>query len=104
MRPHGIAERRRHTVPGRKNMRAPLLAGEGPLAKARPVVAFLVVIGLFGAGVAISGVVGALLLGVLALGVAVLLAATWRALTPTDRVMRVVVLGMLVAVAIIQVR
>jgi hypothetical protein len=85
-------------------MRAPLLAGNGPLAKVRPLVVFVVVIGLFAAGVLISGVLGAALLGLLAVGVAVLLATTWRALTPTDRVMRVVVLAVLVAVAVLQLR
>jgi hypothetical protein len=91
-------------VPGRKNMRAPLVPGDGPLARVRPILVFIVVIGLFAAGVTIGGVLGALLLGVLAVGVAVLLATTWTVLKPSDRVMRVVVLGLLVAVAIIQLR
>jgi hypothetical protein len=91
-------------VQGRRNMRAQLLAGDGPLARVRPLAVFVVVIGLFAAGVAIGGVVGAILLGVLAAGIAVLLATTWKVLKPSDRVMRVVVLGLLVAVAIIQLR
>lgn len=91
-------------MPGRKNMRAPLLPGQGPLARARPLAVFVVVIGLFAAGVLVSGVVGALLLGLLAAGVVVLLATTWRVLGPTERVLRLVVLAILVTVAILQLR
>ncbi len=91
-------------MPGRRNMRAKLLPGDGPLARVRPILVFVVVIGLFAAGVGISGPLGALLLGVLALGVGVLLAATWKALSPTDRVMRVGVFVLLVVIAIIQLR
>jgi chromate transport protein ChrA len=91
-------------VQGRRNMRAPLLAGNGPLARVRPILVFVVVIALFATGVLVSGVVGAIVLGVLAAAVAVLLATTWRALSSSDRVMRVVVLGILVAVAIMQLR
>ncbi|MBC6449623.1 hypothetical protein GPZ80_20895 [Actinokineospora sp. HBU206404] len=61
--------------------------------------AFLVVIGLFTAGVLVRGVLGAALLGLLAAGVAVLLAATWQALSPGHRFGRVLVLVVLVAVA-----
>jgi hypothetical protein len=85
-------------------MRAQLLPGQGPLARVRPLAVFVVVIGLFAAGVLVSGVVGALLLGVLAVGVGVLLATTWRLLAPTERVARLVVLAILVAVAILQLR
>lgn len=46
------------------------------------------------------GVLGAALLGVLALGVGALLAGTWHALSAPARVGRVVVLGVLVAVAV----
>ncbi|TCO50866.1 hypothetical protein [Actinocrispum wychmicini] len=91
-------------MPGRRNMRAPLLAGDGPLAKVRPLVVFVVVVGLFAAGVAVGGAVGAILLGVLGVGVAILLAVTWKVLSPSDRVMRVAVLGLLAAVAIMQLR
>jgi hypothetical protein len=70
----------------------------------RPILVFIVVVGLFAAGVLVSGVLGAALLALLAVGVGVLLAATWRVLKPTDRVMRVVVLGILVVIAIIQLR
>ncbi|MGH3859346.1 MAG: DUF6703 family protein [Actinokineospora sp.] len=65
-----------------------------------PLLAFLVVIGLFIAGVLVKGVLGAALLGLLAVGVAVLLAATWQALSPVHRLGRVLVLGVLVAVAL----
>ncbi|MET0234680.1 MAG: DUF6703 family protein [Kibdelosporangium sp.] len=91
-------------MPGRKNLRAPLVAGDGPLARARPLAVFVVVIGLFTAGVLVSGVLGALLLGLLAAGVVALLATTWRVLGPTERVLRLVVLAILVVVAILQVR
>jgi chromate transport protein ChrA len=91
-------------VQGKKNMRTPLLAGDGPLARVRPIVVFVVVIGLFAAGVLVSGVIGALLLGLLAVGVGVLLATTWKVLSPSDRMMRAVVLAVLAGVAILQLR
>ncbi|MEV4317970.1 hypothetical protein [Actinocrispum sp. NPDC049592] len=91
-------------MPGRRNMRVKLLPGDGPLARVRPILVFIVVIGLFAAGVGISGPLGALMLGVLALGVGVLLAVTWKALGPTDRVMRIGVFVLLVAIAILQLR
>jgi hypothetical protein len=91
-------------VGGRRNLRAQLLPGDGPLARAKPLAAFVVVIGLFLAGVLVSGVVGALLLGLLAVGVGVLLATTWRVLGPSERVLRLLVLAVLVAVAILQLR
>jgi hypothetical protein len=81
-------------------MQTPLLAGNGPLARVRPILVFIVVIGVFAAGMLIGGVLGAALLGVLAVGVGVLLATTWKALRPTDRVMRVVVLLILVGIAV----
>jgi hypothetical protein len=87
-------------VAGRKSMRNPLLAGNGPLAKVSPILAFVVVLGLFVAGVLVKGVIGAALLGLLALGVATLLVGAWKVLKPSDRVLRVVVLLMLVTVAI----
>lgn len=85
---------------GRRSLRAPLLAGNGPLARVSPVVVFLVVAAVFTLGVVMGGPTGALLLGLLALGVAVLLAATWQALEPGQRVLRALVLVVLVAVAI----
>jgi hypothetical protein len=89
-------------VGAKRNMRAPLLAGDGPLARVRPVAVFVVVVGLFAAGVLISGVIGALLLGALAVGVGVLLATTWRVLRPGERVLRLAALAILAAVAIAQ--
>jgi hypothetical protein len=81
-------------------MRAQLLDGDGPLARVPPLVAFLAVAAIFAAGVLIGGGTGALLLGALAAGVAVLLATTWSVLAPGQRVGRVLVLLVLVAVAI----
>jgi len=85
---------------GRRPSRVPLLAGDGPLAKVPPVVAFLVVIALFATAVLVRGPVGAALLGLLAAGVGVLLANTWAVLSPSARVGRLVVLAVLVAVAV----
>jgi hypothetical protein len=87
-------------VAGKRSTRAPLIAGSGPLAGVPPLVAFIAVIVLFGAGVLIKGVPGAALLGLLALGVAILLATAWRALTPVQRALRLIVLGVLIAVAV----
>jgi hypothetical protein len=81
-------------------MRAPLLSGNGPLARVTPFVAFLVVAAVFAVGVIVGGGTGALLLGALAAGVAVLLGATWRVLSPGQRAGRVFVLVVLAAVAI----
>lgn len=85
---------------GRRSLRAPLLSGSGPLARVTPIVAFLVVAAVFAVGVLVGGALGALLLGVLAAGVAVLIAATWRVLSPGQRAGRVLILAILVAVAI----
>lgn len=85
---------------GRRDPSRPLLPGDGPLARIPPVAAFAVVVVVFAAAVIVGGVVGAALLGVLALGVVVLLAATWPHLTATDRIGRVLVLAVLVAVAV----
>ncbi|HWO61782.1 MAG TPA: hypothetical protein VNO31_17295 [Umezawaea sp.] len=77
-----------------------LIPGDGPLAKVPGTVAFLLVIGLFAAGVLVRGVLGAALLGILLAGVLVLLAATWKALAPAGRALRIVVILVLVAVII----
>lgn len=82
----------------RGNRRAALVPGRGPLAKAPPALAFLLVIVLFGLGVWLGGPVGAGLLGVLLLGVLTLLVGTWHRLTPAERVARVGVLLVLVGV------
>jgi hypothetical protein len=87
-------------VAGKRSLKARLLPGEGPLARVTPLAAFLVVTVLFVLGVVIRGSLGALFLGVLAAGVGVLLAATWRVLAPTQRVGRVLVLAVLVAIAV----
>lgn len=82
------------------NSKRPLLPGDGPLARVRPVVAFLVVLGLFLTGVLVGGTVGATLLGVLVVGAIALLAATWQVLTPAQRTLRVVVLLVLVVITV----
>jgi predicted neutral ceramidase superfamily lipid hydrolase len=80
--------------------RGRLLPGEGPLSRVPPVVAFAVVAALFAAGVLLGGVAGTVLLGLLAVGVAVLLATTWPRLSTPERLGRVLVLAVLVAVTI----
>lgn len=78
----------------------PLLPGDGPLARVRPVVAFVLVLGLFITGVWVGGTLGAVLLGVLVAGACVLLAATWKVLSPAHRTLRVVVLLVLVLITV----
>jgi energy-coupling factor transporter transmembrane protein EcfT len=80
--------------------RSQLLPGNGPLSRVPPGVAFLGVAVVFGVAVWVKGAVGGVLLGVLALGVLLLLAGTWRRLRPADRVLRLLVLLMLLAVAV----
>ncbi|MGW4115781.1 DUF6703 family protein [Actinosynnema sp. NPDC004786] len=82
------------------NSKRTLIPGAGPLSRVPAPAAFLVVLALFGLGVWLGGAVGALLLGVLAAGVAVLLATTWPLLTPSARVLRLLVLGVLVLIAV----
>ncbi|MFE2755886.1 DUF6703 family protein [Actinosynnema sp. NPDC059335] len=82
------------------NSKRTLIPGAGPLSRVPAPAAFLVVLALFGLGVWLGGAVGALLLGVLAAGVAVLLATTWPLLTPGARVLRLLVLGVLVLIAV----
>jgi hypothetical protein len=88
-------------VRDRRPTRTPMIAGHGPLAKVPPIAAFAVVLALFVTGVLVRGAVGAALLGLLALGVAVLLAGTWRVLTPPARAGRLVVLAALIAIAVV---
>ncbi|MFD9704314.1 hypothetical protein [Lentzea sp. NPDC059081] len=78
----------------------PLLPGDGPLARVRPVVAFVLVLGLFITGVLVGGTLGAVLLGVLVVGAGILLAAAWRVLSPAQRTLRVVVLLVLVLITV----
>ncbi|MFC6090593.1 hypothetical protein [Saccharothrix lopnurensis] len=77
-----------------------LIPGSGPLARVPAPAVFLLVLLLFGLGVWLRGAVGAALLGVLALGGGVLLATTWRFLDPRGRVLRVLVLGVVVFIAV----
>jgi len=91
---------RKRVIRRRVDSRAALLSGSGPLAKVPPLAAFVVVIIVFGLAVWLRGPVGAALLGVLGLGVLALLAATWQVLRPADRVLRLIVVAILAAVAI----
>ncbi|MFD0203861.1 MULTISPECIES: DUF6703 family protein [Saccharothrix] len=77
-----------------------LIPGAGPLSRVPAPAAFLLVLALFGLGVWIRGTVGALLLGLLALAVAALLATTWPLLTPSARVLRLLVLAVLVLITV----
>ena len=94
----------KNVIRRRTDNRAPLLAGNGPLAKVPPLAAFVAVIVVFGVAVWLRGVVGAVLLGVLGVGVLTLLAATWQVLRPAERVLRVLVIVVLALVAISLVR
>jgi uncharacterized protein DUF6703 len=84
----------------RRSTKAKLIEGDGPLSRMPPLAAFLLVGVVFVVGILVGGEVGALVLGVLAAGIAVLLAVTWRALSPSERVGRVFILAVLVAVAV----
>jgi hypothetical protein len=90
---------RRSVIRRRVNSRAPLVAGNGPLAKVPPLAAFFVVLVMFGLAVWLRGVVGAVLLGALGVGVLALLAVTWQTLRPAERVLRVFVVLVLAWVA-----
>jgi hypothetical protein len=65
-----------------------------------PVAVFVVVIAVFAVAMVVRGALGAALLAVLAAGIGVLLAATWRVLSPAARAGRVLILGVLVAVIV----
>ena len=91
---------RRGVLRQRVNTRAPIVAGNGPLAKVPPLAAFLVVLVVFGVAVWLRGVVGAVLLGALGVGMLAMLAVTWQTLKPADRVLRVVVILILAGVAV----
>jgi len=80
--------------------RGAIVPGDGPLARVPPLVVFIAVVAVFAAAVIVGGVIGAFLLALLALGVAGLLAATWPRLSPGARVVRVLVLVVLVAIAV----
>ena len=81
-------------------MKAKLIEGDGPLSRVPPFAAFLLVAAVFVVSILVGGGLGALLLGALAAGIAVLLAVTWQTLLPTERVGRVFILAVLVAVAV----
>lgn len=83
-----------------RSMKAKLLDGDGPLSRVPPIAAFLLVAAVFVVGVLVRGVPGAVLLGALAVAVSVLLAATWGVLTSGQRLGRVLVIGVLVAIAV----
>ena len=85
---------------GRRDLKAPLLPGRGPLARVPAAAVFGLVLVLFVVGVVVRGPAGAGLLGALALLVLGLLGATWRVLSASDRVLRVVVLVILLAVMV----
>lgn len=80
--------------------RAPLLAGDGPLAKVTPLAAFIGVLAIFVTGVLVGGVIGTLLLGLLAAGTTILLAATWRMLSAQERFVRIAALAALIVVGV----
>ncbi|PVZ05791.1 hypothetical protein [Actinomycetospora cinnamomea] len=90
------AGRPRQPFAGRRGRMVP---GDGPLARVPAVAVFLLVAVVFAVAVIVGGPVGALLLGLLALGVAALLATTWTRLSPSERVVRVLCLAVLVAIA-----
>lgn len=81
-------------------MKAKLISGDGPLSRVPPVAVFAVVVVVFAAGVLVRGVPGAVLLGVLAAGIALMLAATWAALAPGQRVARALILVLLIIIAV----
>jgi hypothetical protein len=80
-------------VRARRSTKAKLIAGDGPLSRVPPLAVFVV-------GVVVRGVPGAVLLGALAAGIAVMLAATWRALAPTQRLGRGLILVLLIIIAV----
>lgn len=88
-------------MPQRPTSKAPLLPGDGPLARMPAMAGFLVVVVVFAVGVLVGGVPGAMVLGVLALALAALLRATWGALASSQRAGRVLVLLILVALAVL---
>lgn len=85
---------------GKRSTKAKLIEGDGPLSRVPPAAVFLVVATVFVVGVVVGGLVGVLLLGALAVAVGVLLAVTWSALAPAQRVGRLFILAVLAAVAV----
>jgi hypothetical protein len=79
----------------------PLLARAARLPRAVP---FLVLLALVVAGVLVGGPLGAVLVGLVALAVAWLLVLAWPALTGVERLGRIAVLLLAVALAVVQLR
>ena len=76
-------------------------SGNGsPLSRVPPAAAFVAVAAVFAIGVLVGGAAGAVLLGGLAVLVTLLLVGAWPRLRPPERVLRVIVLLTLIAVAI----
>lgn len=91
---------RNYGIRRRRDSRAPMVAGNGPLSRVPPAVAFLAVIVVFALAVWLRGGIGAALLGLLGVGVLAMLAVTWQVLRPVERVLRVVVVLILAGIAI----
>lgn len=92
----------RRLPPGRggPHPRKQLIPGDGPLSRVPPAAAFLGILALFALAILVGGTFGGVLLGLMALGVGILLGATWSRLSTPDRILRVFVLGLLVAIAL----
>jgi hypothetical protein len=84
----------------RRSTKAKLIAGDGPLSRVPPLAVFLLVTAVFVVGVVVRGMPGAVLLGALAAGIAIMLAATWQALAPGQRIGRGLVLILLIIIAV----
>lgn len=80
--------------------RRPPRRSAAPKIRPAQVLAGLLVLAVFVAGVVIAGVPGAILVGVLAIGAGVLLALRWNALDERIRLFRAVVVLIGIAVAI----
>ena len=93
--PHGAA---RATL---ERLSLPLLTRVARLPRAVP---FLVLLALLVAGVVVGGPLGAVLIGLVALVVAWLLVLAWPALTGVERLGRVAVLLLAVALCAVQLR
>ena len=78
----------------------PLLARVARLPRAVP---FLVLLAVLVAGVLVGGPLGAVLIGIVAAVVAWLLALAWPALTVVERLGRIAVLLLAVALCVVQV-
>jgi predicted neutral ceramidase superfamily lipid hydrolase len=87
-------------VRARRSTKAKLIAGDGPLSRVPPLAVFLLVAAVFVVGVVVRGVPGAVLLGALAVGIAIMLAVTWQALAPGQRIGRGLVLVLLIIIAV----